>query len=106
MANIKQIKITGRLPFNCCEYKELQPFLAQFLMPNIGIKIQWRDFEEYIPNQHGGKTKMYDFAIFGEEAVNSNWIAALKGAVVECEGGRIDSVFVKDIENNVILTNW
>lgn len=103
MSNIKQIRITGQLPFNCYETPELQPYLAQMNCPTIGIRIEWGNCT-MIPNSYGGQTATYDFVISGEEAVRLGWIEGLKQGIDEA-GGNVKSIFVKDIEENRVLLN-
>lgn len=85
MANIKQVDIRGRLPFDCAGNEDLSPFLAQMSGPCVGVRITWGD-HRMVPNEHGGQTAVYDFHVHGQEAVRWEWIDCLKEAVVAAGG--------------------
>ena len=101
MSNIKSVEITGNLPFTCAENEKMSKFLAQMNAPVMGIRISWGSSFS-IPNNHGGKTAIYNFGIYGEEAVSSTWIEQLLLAIIDAEGN-VDKVKVTDIENNYTL---
>lgn len=103
MANVKNIKIIGELPFDCISNVELQPYLAAFNGPCYGLKIQWGQATMF-PNEYGGQTATYDFTVSGEEAVHYEWYKYFVGAVKRANG-TVSKVFVKDIENNQILVD-
>jgi hypothetical protein len=97
MSNIKRISIQGDLPFTCAEHHGMQSVMAQLSGPTIGLAFRWGGESKSVPNEHGGKTAMYRFAIHGEEAVNRSWIESTLQSIVDC-GGSIREVEVKDIE--------
>lgn len=96
MANVKQIKIIGAVPFNCDSHHGMRNILAQMNSPWCGLKIKWNDPEPFV----SGKLTMYGFEISGQEAVSNKWIENMIQAIVDC-GGNTCVVNVYDVENNM-----
>jgi len=96
MANVKQVHLTARVPYNISEYKEMQPFLAQFSGPAFGLRINYSPGGSQ-ENENGGKTSFFFAEISGAEAVSYKWVDALKEAI-EASGGQVISDHMVDLE--------
>src|SRR5215831_10882387 len=97
MSNVKDVSITGTLPFDCDNNTNLMPFLAAFNGPVFGLKLKWSPEHKMVANEFGGQTAMYNFEISGHEAVAWGWLHALKDAIVGA-GGSIASYAAEDFE--------
>ena len=99
MANIKQVKIAGKMPFDAGESKELINLIGQLALPTMGIRFNFGDdIAEMKPNQHGGKTAMYNFTVHGEEAVSFDYLDRIVRLVIEA-GGQVVDAQARDKEN-------
>lgn len=87
MANVKQIKIRGIVPFNYYEDPVVAKMFAYIVSPSSGLKITWKS-AGYQPSKHGGQTHMYEFIVTGKESP-CEWIddSIIKG--VDALGYRI-----------------
>ncbi len=98
MSCVKEVEITGVLPFDCDNDAEMCFILGKLNAPTTGVRIAWTGEAGYEPNQHGGRTCMVNFRISGQEALPDPFLArmvkAIKGA-----GGRIVKATARDIEN-------
>jgi hypothetical protein len=97
MSNVKSIQVTGSLPFDAHEHLELQPFLAAFTSPVLGLKLAYYGEPSLVQNERGGKTAMYRFVVAGTEAVSRLWVNAFCAAVVKA-GGEVAGAEVLDLE--------
>ena len=97
MANVKSVEITGVAPFTLHEHEPLQPMLAFLAGPTTGMHLHWTGSAPAVPNEHGGKTAMYRFALSGHEAVSFGWLDKFKAEIVAI-GGKIDTDRCRDIE--------
>ena len=97
MANVKNIEITGVLPFDCVEDESFARYLAQLNAPAIGVRIAWTNMDTSVPNSHGGQTALYKFRVRGQEALSYGWLDAFREAVVGA-GGSIKEDHVTDLE--------
>lgn len=98
MANIKQVELDGWMPFDAGGNPNLLQMLGQLNLPVFGFTIEWGG-EKYVDNKHGGKTCMYRFHVFGEEAVQIGWLRRLVDCI-EAVGGKIETRYCRDIEND------
>lgn len=98
MSNIKEIEITGELPFNATEHHDACKFLGQLNGPTIGLSITYVGNAKPRPNRYGGQTSYYNFCISGQEAVADGWIKNLMQALVNC-GASITTARSRDVEN-------
>lgn len=98
MSNVKQVEISGTMPFNCDENQKIKGWLASMNTPCFGLRITWGvDVALMVTNDHGGKTAHYDFRISGREAVSYSAIESLKAAILSI-GGRVEKSKVHDCE--------
>lgn len=104
MSNVKQITIHGALPFDCADNEVIAKFLGQMNSPCCGLRISWGNCA-MIPNKYGGETATYDFEIDGEEAIRSEWVELLEKSIL-LVGGKIEMIYVRDIENDIVLRDW
>jgi hypothetical protein len=93
MSNIKQVEITGTLPFDCYDDQEFQPFLAAMNGPAFGLKIQYGRETTMRPSEHGGQQTMYPFTISGLEAVAWPWLEKLVEIIKRLGTVETDSSF-------------
>jgi hypothetical protein len=105
MANVKNIHIGGKLPFDCAKHHDLCRFLGQLNAPTFGLRVTWGDASthEYRKNAWGGKTCFVPFDIAGEEAVGDDWATRLVAAIVNA-GGDVKGASIRDVENNTRAT--
>lgn len=98
MANVKEVLITGELPFNIAEDLNVRNWLGILNQPCYGLRIQYGS-ERYIPNDHGGKTATYQFVISGREAV---WVKPWMDFVdsLKKAGATITEAKMADIEDH------
>lgn len=71
MANVKEVSIRARLPFNWASEltaEEAQVFAAWLLNPVSGLALEQQDLG-YEPNASGGKTSIWEASITGHEAI-------------------------------------
>lgn len=85
MANVKDINMSGTLPFNYYEDDTLARLFAFITSPTSGLNVTWNS-AGYKPNQHGGKTAIYEYHITGQEAVSWGWILYFNRAVTSFGG--------------------
>lgn len=98
MANIKDIYISGSVPFCFLDEasERLLRFMAMFSMPAWGFRIGYMD-HRMVPNANGGKTATYNFEIRGQEAISYR---ALIGDLAEMRkaGAVFSTAIVVDME--------
>lgn len=100
MANLKDVDIRGVLPFDCDNDAEMCWVLGKLNAPSTGLSIKWNGLQlPSVPNNHGGRTAMFEFHISGQEAVADAFLNRILAAVVNC-GGKLTTATAKDIENN------
>lgn len=99
MANVKEIVIFGKIPFNCNEHAEMNAILGDLNAPTIGLRINYGKQSLGPPNDHGGRTTFYEYSIEGQEAVSHPYIERMLQAIVDC-GGTVEGASVVDIENS------
>lgn len=105
MANVKNITIQGRLPFDCATNDDMCKILGQLNSPTLGIRIHWSgDALEHVPNGHGGKTAMYGFMIRGMEAVSYPFLDHLI-KTIKTAGGTVTVAKASDMENGGLEIN-
>ena len=80
MSNVKAVEITGVIPF--CWMDEMNKEDAAtlghtFLSPTIGIHLSFGREVGMVPNDHGGKTAMYEFTVVGTEAISYSFFDKL-----------------------------
>ena len=98
MANVKQVTISGILPFTVAECEAMVPYLAQTNTPTCGLKIKWgREVVEMRDNEYGGKTAMFDFELSGSEAVSYAWLDGFCKAV-DAAGGVVERRDEEDVD--------
>ena len=98
MSNVKNVFISGELPFHCNENKEMQSWLAIMNTPTYGLKINWGHYR-YVPNKDGGQTAMYKFTIGGKEAISFTCFDRLLKDIKDA-GGNIIEQDCEDIEDS------
>jgi hypothetical protein len=99
MSNIKQVLVSGHVPFNLADHPNMARKLAFFNTPTSGLKIEYGAQYEMRQNAHGGQTAMYPFCVKGEEAVSASYIQSFIDDVYAI-GGKVTGATVTDIENN------
>jgi hypothetical protein len=97
MSNIKQAHITGTMPFNITEDDAAAKWLGYLNGPSIGLRIRW-GASKFVPNDHDGKTAMYEFEIVGAEALSFKGFQTMADAFQNA-GATIDVNEVIDIES-------
>lgn len=103
MSNVKDIQITGHVPFNWLAYDSPLTdndagFIASwFLSPAVGLEIRFTP-SGYRPNSNGGQTAMYGFDVTGQEAIAYPAIDRFC-RLVEAAGGDITRKQVIDLED-------
>lgn len=105
MSNVKQVHISGNMPFNTNESDSMLKLLGQLNSPTTGIKIKWSDRPLfYIDNLNSGKTAYYGFLITGEDSVSEKWIA---NALIVLTAFKVELIhaWYCDIENNLKFFN-
>jgi hypothetical protein len=104
MSNIKDVTMTGDVPFNTNEHEELNKLIGELNAPTIGLKLRWSGRTRSEPNHHGGQTFFYAFGLTGQEAVQEGYLRRFEKAVRDA-GGRVEILKIKDIENNELLVH-
>lgn len=111
MSNVKDVVITGRIPFDYLDYepndsdeekknkKEVKDHVVNFLRPSFGLRLNYGNRAELVPNDNSGQTAIYDFEIVGQEAIQFDWLKDLIKSL-ESVGATIGKAFARDIENN------
>lgn len=99
MANVKNVEIVGRVPFNLDEHPGAAKYLATLNRPSLGLRITYGECVGFAAgvNEFGGKTALYEFKVSGREAVGVEWVKALIDAFKRA-GGEIDKASVYDLE--------
>lgn len=88
MSNIKDVYIHGTIPFDLGNNDDLTMMLGVLNMPAMGIRIIYHG-HDYIKNEDGGRTAMYQFRILGHEAFQFQWFEDFKTLVLKA-GGTIE----------------
>lgn len=73
MSNVKDVFIQARVPWNWNELltdAELRLLSPLAFNPVYGLRVSHRDLNEEVPNDHGGRTAMYELHIHGIEAIS------------------------------------
>ena len=94
MANIKQVKIRGIVPFDYYNDDIVAKMFAFITSPSSGLEVTWKS-AGYQPSQYGGQTAMYEFTVTGQEAISWEWIDACVINGIAALGGKI-------LENNIV----
>jgi hypothetical protein len=104
MSNVKQVLISGVMPFSITDHAESAKWLGLLNGPVIGVRIAYGG-SHYAPNARGGKTSMHDFTIAGEEAMS---FKAFENMIHEFENGGaiINRVSIRDIEDGHDEWEW
>lgn len=116
MANVKRVLIRGYMRFdgadptiNQATRDLLLKELGVLNLPVFGIRIkhhygEWpgQPFEVYVTNEHGGRTCMVAFEIYGREAVSAEYTEELC-RLIERAGGWINLVESEDLEENELI---
>lgn len=108
MANIKQVDIEARVPFNWLSeydspskdtFKEDAAFIATMLAgPTLGLAYDYEP-DGYIPHgDRGGMTAMYKLFIWGQEGLRFETIELLV-TTIERMGGTVTKATAADIED-------
>lgn len=97
MSNVKEVGITGTMPYSIAQDKEIQPHLAFIAGPTSGLRLEY-DFKGwYVPNEQGGRTFMYRFRLEGSEALAFAWFERFMDRI-KANGGTIEEENIIDIE--------
>ena len=99
MANIHNIRIRGRLPYNIVEKgnDRVVRWFARMSSPSWGFRIEYgKETYKPVPETHGQYT-FYDFTIFGSEAIWEDEIVRFCIDLIKA-GTEITDAFVEDIE--------
>ena len=71
MSNIKDVRITGTIPFDLGDNPELIAMVGLINKPTSGLRLTYSEHEvSLVPNSHGGRTAMYGFRLTGMEAIS------------------------------------
>jgi hypothetical protein len=114
MANVKQVTIQGKLPFDFAfptvieaneklevthARAEVKDWLARMNTPTFGLAIYWMTDgpKDMRPNECGGRTAWYGFVISGAEALSWECLQEMANAFRVL--GEIDSARALDIES-------
>ncbi len=98
MANVKAVEITGTLPFDMGEDEEMVRLLGEWNMPACGLRITWTGEAGYKPNEHGGRTAMYNFRLSGTEAVAWAYLDRVVSIIKRI--GDVKTAKARDIEDS------
>ena len=106
MANVKQVLISGVMPFNITDHDESTKWLGYLNAPSVGIRIEYGS-SRYVPNPDGGngQTAMYDFLISGEEAMTFDAFRDMTHDLTQ-GGAVIDRISILDIEDGHDHWDW
>jgi len=96
MANIKDIRVSARIPFHYYQDDELARKFAFMQSPTSGFSVSFAA-DGYDPNQFGGQTAMYRVSIRGHEAVRYERLESLVAAIWRI-GGTINDYEIVDEE--------
>ena len=104
MAKCKEIKIDGCLPFDVGGSDEMIRILGNLALPCCGLRcaFEHKPFEMR-PNEHGGKTAMFNFSITGIESASWDYLKKIIREVEAC-GGEIYDARARD--NDEGNTRW
>ncbi len=69
MANVKNVMISGWMPFDGGDNEDLLKFLGFVNLPATGIKIQYPGGHKWLDGDNGGRLSMYYFVIEGRESL-------------------------------------
>lgn len=81
MSNVKSVDLEAKVEF--CWMDEMEDedaaFLAKtFFTPSIGLKVSFKR-DGMVPNEHGGRTAMYQVLVTGSEALSWGYLDKLEG---------------------------
>ena len=84
MSNVKDVFITGTIPFDLGDNPELIAMVGLINKPTSGLRLTYSEHEVLlVPNSHGGRTAMYSFKLKGVEAISykalDNFCRLVKG---------------------------
>lgn len=77
MSNIKEVKISGYIPFDTNSNPAVCRILGQLNQPSNGLRINYDSTRtKVMPNRDAsrGETVLYYFCVYGEEAVGDGWL--------------------------------
>lgn len=98
MANIKEVKIRGWLPFHLGDDEKAIVWLGRLHLPTQGFKFRWTGAQRYVDNTNRGKTSFHQYTITGQEAY---WDDGLKDLVQSFNRlGPIHECVTRDAQNN------
>ena len=105
MANVKDVSIKARLPFDYLTH--LDPYdcatLARLtLAPSTGLNVASSP-AGLVPNEHGGQTMMYDVKIEGTDAILSGTLVWLRDTLAAVPGASVEYAYERDVDND---RNW
>ena len=99
MANVKEVVITGYIPFDAGGNVNLINFLGQMNLPTYGLRIIYDGDGKYVDNAFGGRTFFAHFIVRGREAVRVEWLERFVYLVEEVKG-KIIIGKAKDVEQD------
>ena len=105
MANAKQVRIKGSLPFDLGDMNpELMKYINNFMRPSFGLRWCWEGCN-LCSNHDGsnGQTMVYDFTITGVESLNLLFFVKMAKTIQSIPYGKIDYMLITDIDANIIV---
>ena len=99
MANVHNIRIRGRLPYDIVEKGSeiVVRWFARMSSPSWGFRIEYgKETYKPVPETHGQYT-FYDFTIYGSEAIWEDGIVRFCIDLIKA-GAEVTEAFVEDVE--------
>lgn len=100
MSNIHEVYIKADAPWDWASKlpdSEAACFASIALNPVMGVQIEQRSLG-FVPNDHGGKTSMYEVVMSGEEGFSTGFLDRIASALATV--GKVSRAEARDIENN------
>jgi hypothetical protein len=102
VANAKDIRITGHMPFDAFDKQPLGRMIGQLVGPACGLKVVTSsEPTKFVRNSHGGKTAFYSLSICGVEACSHAYLQNLLQALFDagCEIQRAEYLDPEDAKS-------
>lgn len=97
MSNVKHVTITGTVPFDLGQNEDLLKMVGGIHTPSFGLTLSYGKKVESVRNEHRGETAMYEFGLYGQEAMSFDFLERFI-TLVKIVGGTIARTDVFDLE--------
>lgn len=105
MANCKDVLIKGIIRFDACDESgdtfasdRVLRMLGMLNLPSFGLRIEYGNKTYSAPNEHGGRTAFYEFAVKGVEAIREAFFDEMIGIFASV--GELQDYQLRDVEND------